>query len=176
MQLGGRGTNFFFAVERMGEVKDDIFICLFIFIYISPPVKALLGQEEMCPLVRLQRLARARQMAGPRLISSPSPRSKMAKKRKEKKRKLAQNSLSGSPNSSTQIGRESRSSVLLRGSFTKAKVRNSIQPQAGQKKNNSAVGRFQGQATTIGAPQMIWNLKPIGEKWRKKMAVLFSSS
>jgi hypothetical protein len=30
MQLGGRGANFFFAVERMGEVKDDMFICLFI--------------------------------------------------------------------------------------------------------------------------------------------------
>ena len=67
-------------------------------------------------------------MAGARLISSPSPRSKMAKK--ERKRKLAQNSFSGSPNFSTQG--ESRVRAFCSLVLSNAKVRNSI--KAGQKR------------------------------------------
>ena len=79
-------------------------------------------------MVRLQRLARARQMAGPRLISSPSPRSKMAKK--DKGKKIGANSLSGSPNFSTQG--ESRVRAFCSLVLSNAKVRNSI--KAGQKR------------------------------------------
>lgn len=157
MQLGGRGANFFFAVERMGEVKDDIFICLFI-------ITSAEGAPGSGGNVPVGATPTASQSAADGGASSHllAVAAEQNGQKKEKGKKIGANSLSGSPNFSTQG--ESRVRAFCSLVLSNAKVRNSI--KAGQKR--IPVGRFQGQATTIGAPQIIGILNRWGRSGEKK--------
>jgi len=90
--------------------------------------------------------------------------------KKERKRKLAQNSFSGSPNFSTQG--ESRVRAFCSLVLSNAKVRNSI--KAGQKRIRR-LEDSKGKQQQLVRPRLL-EFEIDGGEVQKKMAVLFSSS